>query len=85
MSKLVQIEKEQVVAKLPSAEFQKICRDLKESGGTLQVKASKEAIRFSVQGVTLLLWLIVFGMADLNGIPLTMGCLRLLAGIGPDC
>merc|ERR1719277_1992938 len=39
-----------VVAKLPSAEFQKICRDLKEFGETMQVKASKEGITFSVQG-----------------------------------
>merc|ERR1712061_843908 len=34
----------------PSAEFQKICRDLKEFGETMQVKASKEGITFSVQG-----------------------------------
>nr|QDO16257.1 proliferating cell nuclear antigen [Lingulodinium polyedra] len=39
-----------VSAKLPSAEFQKICRDLKEFGETMQVKASKEGITFSVQG-----------------------------------
>ena len=39
-----------VVAKLPSSEFQKICRDLKEFGETMQVKASKEGIAFSVQG-----------------------------------
>merc|ERR1719408_381806 len=39
-----------VVAKLPSGEFQKICRDLKEFGETMQVKASKEGITFSVQG-----------------------------------
>merc|ERR1712043_25613 len=38
------------VAKLPSAEFQKICRDLKEFGETMQMKASKEGITFSVQG-----------------------------------
>merc|ERR1719163_1776430 len=57
--KLMQIESEhmeipeqqyKVVAKLPSAEFQKICRDLKEFGETMQVQASKEGIRFSVQG-----------------------------------
>merc|ERR1711896_43041 len=57
--KLMQIESEHmeipeqqynVVAKLPSAEFQKICRDLKEFGETMQVQASKEGIRFSVQG-----------------------------------
>merc|ERR1712160_225235 len=55
--KLMQIESEhmeipeqqyKVVAKLPSAEFQKICRDLKEFGETMQVQASKEGIRFSV-------------------------------------
>eukprot|EP00403_Amphidinium_massartii_P020479 CAMPEP_0178400054 /NCGR_PEP_ID=MMETSP0689_2-20121128/15592_1 /TAXON_ID=160604 /ORGANISM="Amphidinium massartii, Strain CS-259" /LENGTH=260 /DNA_ID=CAMNT_0020020839 /DNA_START=78 /DNA_END=860 /DNA_ORIENTATION=- len=57
--KLMQIESEhmeipeqhyKVIAKLPSAEFQKICRDLKEFGETLQMKASKEGISFSVQG-----------------------------------
>merc|ERR1712113_1080355 len=57
--KLMQIESEhmeipeqhyKVTAKLPSGEFQKICRDLKEFGETMQVKASKEGITFSVQG-----------------------------------
>merc|ERR1712099_164843 len=57
--KLMQIESEhmeipeqhyKVVVRLPSAEFQKICRDLKEFGETMQVKASKEGITFSVQG-----------------------------------
>merc|ERR1712187_95317 len=57
--KLMQIESEhmeipeqqyKVVAKLPSAEFQKICRDLKEFGETMQVSASKEGIKFSVAG-----------------------------------
>merc|ERR1712093_429952 len=57
--KLMQIESEhmeipeqqyKVVAKLPSAEFQKICRDLKEFGETMQISASKEGLRFSVQG-----------------------------------
>merc|ERR1712066_585546 len=57
--KLMQIESEhmeipeqqyKVVARLPSGEFQKICRDLKEFGETMQVKASKEGITFSVQG-----------------------------------
>merc|ERR1711937_762552 len=57
--KLMQIESEhmeipeqhyKVSARLPSAEFQKICRDLKEFGETMQVKASKEGITFSVQG-----------------------------------
>merc|ERR1711877_73233 len=57
--KLMQIESEhmeipeqhyKVTAKLPSAEFQRICRDLKEFGETMQVKASKEGITFSVQG-----------------------------------
>merc|ERR1712242_159280 len=57
--RLMQIESEhmeipeqhyKVSAKLPSAEFQKICRDLKEFGETMQVKASKEGITFSVQG-----------------------------------
>merc|ERR1711953_435060 len=57
--KLMQIESEhmeipeqqyKVIAKLPSAEFQKICRDLKEFGETMQMKANKEGITFSVQG-----------------------------------
>merc|ERR1719157_294464 len=57
--KLMQIESEhmeipdqqyKVVAKLPSAEFQKVCRDLKEFGETMQIQASKDGIRFSVQG-----------------------------------
>merc|ERR1711948_52250 len=57
--KLVQIESEhmeipeqqyKVVARLPSAEFQRICRDLKEFGETMHVKASKEGITFSVKG-----------------------------------
>uniref|UniRef100_A0A7S2INR7 DNA sliding clamp PCNA n=1 Tax=Alexandrium andersonii TaxID=327968 RepID=A0A7S2INR7_9DINO len=57
--KLMQIESEhmeipeqqyKVTARLPSSEFQKICRDLKEFGETMQVKASKEGITFSVQG-----------------------------------
>merc|ERR1712032_673698 len=30
--------------------FQKICRDLKEFGETMQIKANKEGITFSVQG-----------------------------------
>merc|ERR1712111_274679 len=57
--KLMQIESEhmeipeqhyKVIAKLPSGEFQKICRDLKEFGETMQVSASKEGIKFSVAG-----------------------------------
>merc|ERR1719276_653875 len=39
-----------VTVKLPSSEFQRICRDLREFGETMQVKASKEGITFSVQG-----------------------------------
>merc|ERR1711987_2410 len=57
--KLMQIESEhkeipeqqyKVVARLPSGEFQKICRDLREFGETMQMSASKEGIRFSVAG-----------------------------------
>merc|ERR1712125_54656 len=57
--KLMQIESEhmeipeqqyRVTTKMPSAEFQKICRDLKEFGETMQIKANKEGITFSVQG-----------------------------------
>merc|ERR1712226_592937 len=39
-----------VVVKLPSGEFSKVCRDLKEFGETMAVKATKEGITFSVQG-----------------------------------
>merc|ERR1712060_156897 len=57
--KLMQIESEhmeipeqqyKVVAKLPSPEFQRICRDLREFGETMHVKATKEGITFSVKG-----------------------------------
>jgi len=57
--KLMEIEAEhmeipeqhyKVVVRMPSGEFQKICRDLKEFGETMQISASKEGIRFSVQG-----------------------------------
>lgn len=57
--KLMQIESEhmeipeqhyKVIAKMPSSEFQKICKDLKEFGETLQMSASKEGIKFTVQG-----------------------------------
>merc|ERR1711907_499664 len=57
--KLMEIESEhmeipeqqyKVVARMPSAEFQKICRDLKEFGETMQINASKEGIKFSVAG-----------------------------------
>merc|ERR1711869_171136 len=39
-----------VVARLQSSEFQKICRDLKEFGETMQLSASKEGLKFSVAG-----------------------------------
>jgi len=39
-----------VVAKMPSSEFQKICKDLKEFGETMQIKTSKDGVTFSVQG-----------------------------------
>jgi len=39
-----------VVARLPSSEFLRICRDLKEFGETMTVKAGKDGITFSVQG-----------------------------------
>merc|ERR1712056_34798 len=57
--KLMQIESEhmeipeqhyKVVAKMPSGEFQKICRDLKEFGETIQIEASKEGLKFKVAG-----------------------------------
>merc|ERR1712232_93200 len=57
--KLMQIESEhmeipeqqyKVVAKLPSSEFQKNCRDLREFGEAMQMSASKEGIKLSVAG-----------------------------------
>jgi len=57
--KLMEIESEhmeipeqqyKVVCRMPSVEFQKICRDLKEFGETMQIQASKEGIRFTVVG-----------------------------------
>jgi len=57
--KLMQIESEhmeipeqqyKVVIKMPSQEFQKVCKDLKEFGETMQINANKEGIRFSVNG-----------------------------------
>jgi proliferating cell nuclear antigen len=38
------------LVKLPSAEFLKIVRDLKEFGETMHISASKDGIKFSVQG-----------------------------------
>merc|ERR1712232_754405 len=57
--KLMQIESEhmeipeqqyKVVVKMPSGEFQKICRDLKEFGETMTLTATKEGLKFSVAG-----------------------------------
>ncbi|CAE7511006.1 unnamed protein product [Symbiodinium sp. CCMP2456] len=57
--KLMQIESERmeipeqhykVIARLPSSEFQKICRDLKEFVETLQLSGSKEGLKFQVKG-----------------------------------
>merc|ERR1711877_34804 len=57
--KLMQIESEhmeipeqqyKVVVKLPSSEFLRICRDLKEFGETMVVNATKEGLKFSVAG-----------------------------------
>merc|ERR1711904_729775 len=57
--KLMQIESEhmeipgqqyKVVVKLPSGEFQKVCRDLKEFGETMTLTATKEGVKFSVAG-----------------------------------
>merc|ERR1712241_241905 len=51
--RLMQIESEhmeipeqqyKVVAKLPSSEFLKVCRDLKEFGETMQIQATKDGI-----------------------------------------
>ncbi|TIB36818.1 hypothetical protein E3P86_02369 [Wallemia ichthyophaga] len=38
------------VISMPSAEFQRICRDLSQLGESIRVEASKEGIRFSVEG-----------------------------------
>jgi len=57
--KLMQIESEhmeipeqqyKVVVKMPSGEFQKVCRDLKEFGETMTLTATKEGVKFSVAG-----------------------------------
>jgi proliferating cell nuclear antigen len=57
--KLMQIESEhmeipeqqyKVTIKMPSSEFQKVCRDLKEFGETLTLTATKEGVKFSVAG-----------------------------------
>merc|ERR1712217_348591 len=57
--KLMQIESEhmeipeqqyKVVIKMPSSEFQKVCRDLREFGETMTVTATKEGVKFSVAG-----------------------------------
>ena len=57
--KLMQVESEhteipeqryKILARLPSSEFQRICRDLWEFGETMRIKASAEGITFSVQG-----------------------------------
>merc|ERR1712187_988639 len=57
--KLMQIESEhmeipeqayKVVVRMPSGEFQKICRDLKEFGETLALTATKEGVKFSADG-----------------------------------
>merc|ERR1712190_627910 len=51
--KLMQIESEhmeipeqqyRVTAKMPSSEFQKICRDLKEFGETMQIKPTRKEL-----------------------------------------
>mmetsp|Transcript_38105 Transcript_38105/g.68101 ORF Transcript_38105/g.68101 Transcript_38105/m.68101 type:complete len:259 (+) Transcript_38105:54-830(+) len=39
-----------VVAKMPSAEFLRICKDLKEFGDTVQLNGSKEGLKFVVAG-----------------------------------
>ena len=40
-----------VVARIPSTEFQKICRDLKEFGETIQITGSKDAVRGDVSKI----------------------------------
>merc|ERR1711904_124522 len=57
--KLMEIESEHMeipeqtykcLVKLPSAEFLKIVKDLKEFGETMQIQCGKDGIKFSVQG-----------------------------------
>lgn len=38
------------VVRMPSSEFQKIMRDLKEFGDSVQISGSKDGVKFSVQG-----------------------------------
>lgn len=38
------------VISMPSSEFQRICRDLSQLGESIRIDASKEGIRFSVEG-----------------------------------
>merc|ERR1711964_542157 len=36
--------------KMPSSEFQKVCRDLKEFGDTISLRCTKEGLKFTVDG-----------------------------------
>ena len=46
-----------VVARIPSGEFQKICRDLKEFGETIQITGSTSMTRYDESLLTLFLFL----------------------------
>ncbi|XP_077542256.1 proliferating cell nuclear antigen [Haemaphysalis longicornis] len=39
-----------VVVKMPSGEFQRICRDLSQIGDSVQITCAKDGVRFSVSG-----------------------------------
>lgn len=39
-----------VVVKMPSGEFQRICRDLSQIGDSVQITCTKDGVRFSVSG-----------------------------------
>lgn len=39
-----------VIIKLPSAEFQRICRDLSQIGDSVQITCTKDGVRFSASG-----------------------------------
>merc|ERR1711957_899249 len=87
--KLMQIESEhmeipeqqyKVTVRLPSAEFQKICRDLKEFGETMQIKATKKValtVHEPVTATFALRYLVNFAKAA----PL---CGAVELGLGPD-
>jgi proliferating cell nuclear antigen len=43
----------QAIIQMPSAQFQKICRDLSAMGETVLITASKSGVKFAVSGTEL--------------------------------